>query len=339
MSSTKNTSILVTGANGYIAKHIVKQALNAGYGVVGTVRSVDKGEALAKLVKNDKFSYEVVEGVDYKGAYDEPLKNHPEVTVLLHTASPNNFGAEDPLNETINPAIEGVNNLFDSIKRNAPQVKRVVLTTSIAAIGILQGFSVVGGPYSEEDWNPITIEEGSKDPFSGYFASKKYEEKAAWNYIEEVKPNFSVVTIAPGFAAGPQAFDEDAAAGVQASTSGFVASWLDLTPSSDIPDLDFQIVDVRDVAKAHILGFELDAAQGERLIAASEGFNANVILEIIKKNFPEYKDKLPVTDSNAPKPKSHFKNDKTIKTLGIEFNKTEKIIVDQLTQLSRFKKA
>ncbi|ODV86132.1 hypothetical protein CANARDRAFT_196893 [[Candida] arabinofermentans NRRL YB-2248] len=339
MSTTNKTTIFITGANGYIAKHIVKQALEAGYGVVGTVRSTEKGEALAKLVKNSKFSYEVVKSLNHKGVYDQPLKNHPEVTVLLHTASPVDFSAKDPLNETIIPAIEGVESLFDSVKANAPQIKRVVLTTSVTAISAMDGFSTVGGPYTEEDWNPITIEEGSSEPYKAYSASKKYEEKAAWKYIEENKPNFSLVTIAPALCAGPQAFDEEVAAGIQGSTSGIVASWLDLTPSSDIPSLACGIVDVRDAAKSHILGFELDSAQGERFIASSEGFFASDILEIIRKNFPEYKDKLPATDSTNAKPKSFYNNDKSVKILGIEFNKTEKIIVDQFSQLFTFKKA
>ncbi|ODV86133.1 hypothetical protein CANARDRAFT_175077 [[Candida] arabinofermentans NRRL YB-2248] len=341
MSSTNKTTIFITGANGYIAKHIIKQALEAGYGVVGTVRSTEKGDALAKLVKNSKFSYEVVKSLDHKGVYDQPLKNHPEVTVLLHTASPVDFSAKDPLNETIIPAIEGVKELFDSVKANAPQIKRVVLTTSIAAIAIavLKGINAVGGPYTESDWSPITIEEGSEDGYKAYCASKKFEELAAWKYVEEEKPNFTLATVAPAYAIGPQAFEEDAAAGIQASTSSSIAGLLKLGKSDEIPVFVGDMVDVRDVAKCHILAFELDSAQGERFIAASECFSNHQAIEVITKVFPQYKDLLPTPDlDEREKPTAPiFQNERTRKILGFEFIKPEVSIVDQLNQLFKYK--
>ncbi|ODV86134.1 hypothetical protein CANARDRAFT_6629 [[Candida] arabinofermentans NRRL YB-2248] len=330
MSAT-NKSIFITGANGYIAKHIIKQALANGYSVVGTVRSAEKGEALAKLVNSDKFSYEVVEGVDHKGAYDQPLKNHPEVSVLLHTASPVNYYATDPLNETILPAINGVKELFDSIKANAAQIEKVVLTTSVMAIAKIVNFQIIGVNHTEADWSPITIEEGKTDGALAYAASKKFEEQAAWKYVEVEKRNFTLTTVAPTFAVGPQAYDEDASA--PASTSGMIAGLLSLTPSGYVYPFAGNFVDVRDVAKAHILGFELDDAQGKRLIAGGENFNFHKTIEVIQKHFPDYKGKLPAVDSTQMPPETPFiNNKKTNDTLGFEFIDIESSIIDQLNQ-------
>jgi nucleoside-diphosphate-sugar epimerase len=50
-----------------------------------------------------------------------------------------------------------------------------------------------GHIYSEEDWNPITLEEAYLNPSNGYRASKKYAEKAAWEFVEKEKPNFTYV--------------------------------------------------------------------------------------------------------------------------------------------------
>jgi nucleoside-diphosphate-sugar epimerase len=60
-----------------------------------------------------------------------------------------------------------------------------------------------GHAYSEDDWNPITNEEAHENPMMGYRASKTFAEKAAWDFLEKEKPNFSVATINPPMVFGP----------------------------------------------------------------------------------------------------------------------------------------
>lgn len=84
-------TVFVTGATGFIAQHIIDQLLKEGYKVIGSVRTSQKGDNLVKLYNNPNFSYEVVKDLtNSEEDFDNALKAHPEIEVVLHTASPVN---------------------------------------------------------------------------------------------------------------------------------------------------------------------------------------------------------------------------------------------------------
>ena len=56
---TKGT-ILVTGASGYLAVHVIEAFLNEGFAVRGTVRSNAKGLYLTNQYKGQRFEYVIV---------------------------------------------------------------------------------------------------------------------------------------------------------------------------------------------------------------------------------------------------------------------------------------
>lgn len=90
-----------------------------------------------------------------------------------------------------------------SIKKSAPTVKHVVITSSFAAIVDGSKGFWPGHTYSEEDWNSISSEEAQENPMMGYRASKTFAEKAAWDFLEKEKPNFTISTINPPMVFGP----------------------------------------------------------------------------------------------------------------------------------------
>ena len=273
----------VSGATGFIAQHIIKQLLEKEYNVVGSVRSESKGE---KLKKNfgPNFSYEIVEDLETVGAFDKALKKHPEATVFLHTASPVTFQAEDNEKDIILPAINGTVNVLKAIKSSAPQITKVVITSSAVT-----QFSVddMDARFSEESWNDISYERAKKDGFAAYFGSKTFAEKAGIEFVEKEKPHFTVSTVHPVYVFGPQAFDLEAK-GELNLTNGIVSSLLALKAdqNGEVPTTSGPFVDVRDVAAAHIIEIE-KPSNGLRVITYSEGFSSQKILNIINKNFPE----------------------------------------------------
>ncbi|KAK6458399.1 protein induced by osmotic stress [Scheffersomyces xylosifermentans] len=287
-----STTVFVSGATGYIAQQTISLLLSKGYNVVGSVRSAAKGENLKKL-HGSKFQYEVVPVLEKQGAFDEALKSHPEVTIFLHTASPVTFAAKDNENDVLIPAINGTKYVLESIHKSAPQIKRVVYTSSVVAIA---SFAQIFDPTfvaSEDVFNPITYEEGKAHPVSAYFASKTLAEKAAWEYVKENKPQYTLSTVNPVFVLGPQAKDEEAKGDLNA-TAEYIDAVYKLKKDDKIPESAGHFVDVRDVAKAHVIAFEKDEAQGKRLITYTENFNSQLILNIIRKNFPGLRERLPV---------------------------------------------
>lgn len=128
-------TVIVSGATGFIAQHVVKQLLAKNYQVIGTVRSTAKGDHLLKLFNNPKnLSYEIVEDVGTKGAFDKVLQKHGEAKVFLHLASPFHFNVTDVEKELLLPAVDGTKNVLQAIYNFGNNIEKVVITSSYAAI-------------------------------------------------------------------------------------------------------------------------------------------------------------------------------------------------------------
>ncbi|KAK6457579.1 dihydroflavonol-4-reductase [Scheffersomyces xylosifermentans] len=334
-----SATIFVSGATGFIAQHIIKQLIDNNYSVVGSVRSASKGDQLKESLKTDKFSYEVVPDIQKEGAFDEALKKHPEVTVFLHTASPFHFNTTDVEKDLLLPAVNGTKNALKAINDHATQVKRVVVTSSYAAM--FEGEFDPTYTATEESWTKLTWEQAKENAEIGYVASKAFAEKAAWDFVEEEKPNFSLTTVNPGYVFGPQVFDT-AAAGTLNTSSEIINSLLSLGPKDEIPVMQGTWIDVRDVAKGHLAAFESDETIGKRLLLSDEErFSTFKITEIVRDYFSEYKD-LPVADKKAHQEtvNKFCKVDpsKTWKVLQFEPIDIETSVIDSVSQILKNKK-
>ncbi|KAK6460302.1 dihydroflavonol-4-reductase [Scheffersomyces coipomensis] len=333
-------TVFVTGATGYIAQHIILQLLKKGYHVIGQVRSVAKGEALEKDFSDKNFSYEIVEVLEKDGAFDEVLTKHPEVTVFLHTASPITFDVEDNEKDMLIPAVNGTKNVLSSIKKTAPQIKRVVVTSSVLSAANYSDFGDKSFACGEDQWLKTTYEEAkTSDAATAYAVSKKYAELAVWDFVKEEKPNFKVTTILPAYVFGPQAFES----GVKNLnlTAAMVANALKLNKTDPIPVVTGVNIDVRDIALAHILGFEKEEAAGERLFGVSGRFIYDEIVDDIRTNFKEFDDQLPRTkkiSSDFYDQWVKFNDVKSRKILGIKYIPLEKTVVDSITQVLDYQK-
>ncbi|KAK6995944.1 hypothetical protein R3P38DRAFT_2800285 [Favolaschia claudopus] len=150
--------VLVSGANGFLAVWVVRAFLENGYAVRGAVRSADKGVHLRKIFKEYREKFEVVEVPDItkEGAFDEAVKG---VDAIAHTASPYHFKADDPA-ELLEPAIKGTVGMLESARRCGTAVKRIVVTSSTAAV---LHDEPTPQTFTEADWDDQAVENVQRD--------------------------------------------------------------------------------------------------------------------------------------------------------------------------------
>ncbi|MEX0644805.1 MAG: aldehyde reductase [Parvularculaceae bacterium] len=260
------STVLVTGGSGFIGGHLILALLAAGHQVRTTVRNLKRepevratltsagtnpGERLkffAADLESDAGWAEAVAGCDF----------------VHHVASP--FPPSIPKNEDelIIPAREGALRVLRAA-RDA-KVKRVVLTSSFAAVGY--GHKPRAEPFDETSWT--NVDGADVRP---YVKSKALAERAAWDFIAKEGKGLELSVVNPVGVFGP-------VLGPDYSTSILVVQRMMDGAMPGCPRLSFGIVDVRDVVDLHIRCMTNPAAKGERFLAVADDFM--LMLDIAK---------------------------------------------------------
>lgn len=203
-----NVKVLVTGAKGFLASHVIHQLIELGYFVVGTVRTKEKGEFYINKYGNQSFNYSIVrEGCLEEGIRDL-FQNHPDIKYVIHTASPLFYNGKDPERDVIQPSVNNMLMVLNNFKTYGTQLKKVVITSSMACM--LQDPPRLEDPtmvYNETMWNPITLKRATQSMQNAYFASKVYAEKSVWKFVKSANPHFKVTTIQLPLIIGPSIND------------------------------------------------------------------------------------------------------------------------------------
>lgn len=282
--------VLLTGASGFIAAHCLKSCLSRGWKVRFTVRSEEKAKKIleAHLESKDLLDYVIVPDISASNAYKDVFDNGGDaLEAIIHTASPFHFDFTDPKTEILDPAIQGTVNLLAAVSANAPHVKRVVITSSFAAIFDPKKGLWPGHTYTETDWNPVTLEEGlGSDKPTTYRASKKLAEQAAWDYVKDNNVTFDLVTLCPPMVFGPVVNNQS----LTSLNTSNQRIWDYLSGKSQEvgPDGVHLWIDVRDLAEAHARAVEKADAGGKRFFTvADEIFSNQHIADILHKHYPD----------------------------------------------------
>lgn len=332
--------VLVTGASGFIAAHIIKQLFEQGYSVVGTVRSEAKGEFFVK--QYPEFKYEIVKDVSVLGSFDHVFQAHPDIKYVLHTSSPFHFNGTDPENDLIVPAINGTLSALNAAHTYGPAVKKVVVTSSFAAM-VNANFGESTSPslvYTEKSWNLISRKDGgSSGPVTGYLASKALAERAAWDFLENNKPAFTLTTIQIPFVWGPNIND----IGIDAlnTSNGLLLNVLNLAKdATNIPESPAFYVDVRDAATTHLTAMTSSGLDNKRCFSIAGPVTTQRVLDALHLVRPEESANLPlgVPGSFDPKNYSTLDNSETQKYLKLDYIPFEKTIADTVERILELKK-
>lgn len=326
--------VLLTGGSGFIAAHIVDILLQHGFDTVVTVRSEDKGKKILEAhpdTPKHKLSYVIVKDVAQDGAFDEAVKSDPPFDYVLHTASPFHFNVQDPVKDFLDPAIKGTTGILKAIKAYAPEVKRVVITSSFAAIVNGKQHPKV---YSEESWNPVTWEE-AMDPSNVYRASKTFAEKAAWDFVKTEKPAFDIATINPPLVFGPIVHYLNSLEAINTSNQRMRNIIQGQMKEKIAPSGVFLWVDVRDVALAHVKAIEVPEAGGQRFFVTAGHFSNKEIVDIVRETHPELESKLPPKDSPNDFPENIYgiDNSKSLQILGLKYHSFKETVSDTIDSL------
>lgn len=284
----KETPVLVTGGSGYIASWLVQQLLEQGYKVNATVRNkskIAKVDHLLDLQKKFAGKLKLYEADLLKeGTFKEAME---DCELVIHTASPFKVNVKDAQKELIDPALKGTRNILNQVNET-PTVKRVVLTSSVAAIygDAADIEKTKEGLFTEEYWN--TTSSLKHQPYS---YSKTLAEKEAWK-LQKEQSRWDLVVINPSFVMGPSLSNR-----TDGESTDFMIQLLSGGFKTGVPYLSFGFVDVRDVAAAHILAGTKEAASGRHITCATSKtmLEAAVILR------KEYGNKYKLPSRQLPK--------------------------------------
>jgi len=278
MNIDRSKPVLVTGGSGYIASWLVKYLLDDGINVHATVRDRSDGAKVGPLKRiaesaPGKLTLFEADLLD-DGAFDVSMGG---CELVFHTASPFVFtGVKDPQKELVDPAVTGTRNVLESANRTF-NVKRVVLTSSAASVyGDNADLEQADGDaFTEDDWN--TTSNLTHQPYS---YSKVAAEKAAWE-MSRAQDRWDLVVINPGFVLGPSL-----TMGSDSTSLKTIRQFVDGNLRTGAPELEFGVVDVRDIAMAHIkAGFTPDA--NGRHICVSRSMSMLEMGEVLAEHFGE----------------------------------------------------
>jgi len=299
--------VCVTGASGYIASWLVKLLLDRGYIVRASVRDPSDPKKTAHLRAlggaNERlhlFKANLLE----EGSFDSGIEG---CVGVFHTASPFYLNVTNPQAELIDPAVKGTLNVLRSCAKY-PSIKRVVVTSSMAAVAY-NGKPRTPDVVVDETWfsSPEICEQSKL----WYVLSKTLAEEAAWKFAKE--NGIDIVTINPAMVIGPL---------LQPTLNTSAAAILNLiNGASTYPNTAFGWVNVKDVAMAHILAYEVPSASG-RYCLVDKVAHYSEIVEMIRELYPSITLPGKCADDMPFVPIYQVSKEKT-KSLGIDYVPTK----------------
>ncbi|KAI0246725.1 NAD-P-binding protein [Lactifluus subvellereus] len=348
------TLVLVTGASGFVGSHVVDQLLQEGYSVRGAVRSHNVTRVSKSYESfGDRFTTTVIDDL-VASDLSEAVKG---VDAVIHVASPLAHSAAPQV--ILDTAVSGTTRILDAAL--AAGVKKLIITASITSL------------VATHDWQKeITINEKSYNPqmaqdalapgasgFLVYSVSKGLADLAVRDF-KRAHPDLDITTIHPSYTYGPlgrgQVYNNPAASG----TNRYVYALINGAPDRPVGGYDPAVrgpplnVDVRDVARAHVLALKTTTSTSttapsgslsdtpKRFIVSSSRFTWKEAIELLAAARPELKGRLPVITGKEPPvgPFATLDTGATEAGLGLKnYIRWQDTILDTIDDLLRVEKA
>lgn len=336
--------VCVTGSTGFIGSHITYLLLKKGYRVRMLVRPESRVSSKEMLGDFIKFAEPgQLEIFDYDlfspDKISEAIKN---AEFIIHTASNYTLDVDNPQTQLLDVAVRGTINILNACEKN-PSIKKLVFTSSVAAVTDNPNGEIL----TENDWNSLSTI--NRNPY--YFA-KTLAEKSVWDRVRKGNVHFKCVSINPSMTIGPSFTP-------RLNESNKVIKNLLSGNFPGILDLSWNIVDVRDVAFAHVMAIETQRSEG-RYLCTNKTLHMIDVINIIKMKYPSqwklpkrrFDSKIsnliikmlsffgkPGTGSYIRTHLGHisiFNNNKIIKEFNLAFKETDATVIDTITDLLKW---
>jgi len=269
MAGANKMLVAVTGASGYVGSHIVRALIEHGHGVRAVVRDASdpaRTDHLKALGTLELASADLTR----EGSFDEAAR---ACDAVVHAASSTRLTARDPQREIVDVAVGATRNVLEGAARSQ-SVRRVVQTSSVAAV--VDAGRPDSHTFTEEDWN-----ESSSLEHEPYDLSKTLAEREA-RRIGDRTDAFTLVSINPGFVLGP------VLARIHLRSSPALVRQMLRGRVPGSPRIGLPLVDVRDVAEAHVLALEA-GSPSPRYICNATTIWTHDVARTLAARFPDRK--------------------------------------------------
>ncbi|OJI96742.1 hypothetical protein ASPVEDRAFT_58601 [Aspergillus versicolor CBS 583.65] len=336
------STILVTGANGFIAAHCITRILShsSRLRVRGTVRTDEKADATRTALSSACGTGNGVPNLDLLVIPDPTDATAmraamSECDAVLHLASAFTYDAapgefEEKL---LRPAIKGTVAVCEAAAQT-DSVRKVVIMSSFAAVYDAAKGLWPGKVYTEEDWSPLGYEDGvSGVVATAYRASKVVAERAAWDFVREHEVQYKLVTLCPGMVFGTMLHPIESLDQLNVS-NGIV--WDVLKGDNGIPATKAPVwVDVDDLAIVSLKALTVDLPSHERFLVTAGAYDTQEIADVVRDALPETRGRVPVGEPGKRIRSTHYSCDssRVQRVLGVQFMGLAESVIPLARQL------
>lgn len=343
-SATKD-QVLVTNAIEFTGLWIIEYLVEFGYSVIGIVSNEKEGEWLS-IRYPGHFQYCIIEKTaivqTLNKLYQHIFQAYPGIKHVIHSTTDGSFEKDDDCFQKLfdmkrNSSIS----LLSAIRTHGKFVKSVVFTFSMATMvqSPCYGLDVLDQQYTESIWNPISVADVKKNPALKLIAEEAFNERAVYDFHDDIHPNFSIFTLILPLVFGPLLKQEE-----------------ELNPSIEniykmikLPRFQYEIdktpilfIDVRDVAYAILKTFSIPSLKSEyhRLFLVAGIADSQYMLNCIRRIKPEYDMVIPIGNPTGSRFSLYasYKNLETQRLLKPTYNSLEITLMDTIKSLESWEK-